>query len=262
MGCLSYSNDCNDDEKPVHNVRIPEHFALSKYEVTFAQWDACVVGGGCNGYRPSDEGWGRGSRPVINVSWEDVQTYVSWLSRSTGENYRLPSESEWEYAARAGSTTQYNWGNDIGRNQANCNGCGSQWDGDQTAPVGSFTANAFGLHDMHGNVWELVGDCWNINYVSAHTDGSAWMHGDCEKRVVRGGSWFDYPRHLRAAYRSRNSTGYRNFYFGFRVVRDAHSLNISLFTSMGIPRGLAPWSHFLCILSICKRPTFWNQMRY
>ena len=219
MGCLSYGNDCNDDERPVHYVRIPEHFALSKYEVTFAQWDACVVDGGCNGYRPSDEGWGRGSRPVINVSWEVAQTYVSWLSRSTGKNYRLPSESEWEYAARAGSTTQYNWGNDIGRNQANCDGCGSLWDDNRSAPVGSFTANALGLHDMHGNVWEWVEDCWNDSYNGAPRDGAAWSSGDCALRVLRGGSWGSRPRDLRAANRGRGTTGGRNDYDGFRVAR-------------------------------------------
>ena len=179
-------------------------FAVGVYEVTFGEWDACVSGGGCGGYRPEDEGWGRGRRPVINVSWEDAKAYVGWLSRKTGEEYRLLSESEWEYVARAGTSTDYWWGDGIGRNRANCDGCGSRWDNWQTAPVGSFSANGFGLYDVHGNVWEWVEDCWK---------------GNCGRRVLRGGSWNYIPSYLRSAYRYRNSSGYRNFNFGFRVAR-------------------------------------------
>ena len=137
---------------------------------------------------------------MINVSWEDAEAYVAWLSRETGEAYRLPSESEWEYAARAGTTTRYTWGQDIGRNRANCGDCGSRWDGDRTAPVGSFAANGWGLHDMHGNVWEWVADCWHENYARAPRDGSAWTSGgNCGRRVLRGGSWFLSPAFLRSA---------------------------------------------------------------
>ena len=222
MGCVS-GQDCYSDERPVHNVRIQQAFAVSKYEVTFAQWDACVLGGGCGGYRPDDDGWGRGTRPVINVSWEDAQAYVSWLSSQTGEGYRLLSEAEWEYVARAGSQTAYSWGSDIGSNRANCEGCGSRWDDDRTAPVGSFQANGFGVYDMHGNVWEWVEDCWNDNYRRAPSDGSAWLRGDCERRVYRGGSWVQDPRVLRSSYRaeyvSRGTTGYRSSAVGFRVAR-------------------------------------------
>ena len=217
MGCVS-GVDCDDDEKPVHEVRL-RSFALSKYEVTFAEWDACVSAGGCRRYRPEDEGWGRGNRPVINVSWEDAQAYVSWLSEQTGAPYRLPSEAEWEYSARAGSRTKYSWGNDIGRNRANCYSCGSRWDGDRTAPVGSFSANAFGLYDMHGNVWEWVEDCSNDSYVGAPSNGSAWRRGECSGRVLRGGSWFINPRFLRSAYRYGLATGFRYVYNGFRVAR-------------------------------------------
>ena len=145
MGCLSNDDACDSDEEPDHKVTIGRAFALSTHEVTFAQWDACVAGGGCGGHRPEDEGWGRGDRPVINVSWEDAQSYVAWLSRETGETYRLPSESEWEYAARAGTATKYSWGNEIGVNRANCDGCGSRWDDRRTAPAGSFAPNGFGL---------------------------------------------------------------------------------------------------------------------
>ena len=156
---------------------------------------------------------------MINVGWDDAQLYVQWLSEQTGHAYRLPTEAEWEYAARAGTTTAYSWGNDIGRNLANCDGCGSQWDEDRTAPVGSFPANAFGLHDMHGNVWEWVLDCWNDTYSGAPTDGSAWLSGNCGRRVLRGGSWVSYPRNLRSAYRDWYPPGIRNYIIGFRVAR-------------------------------------------
>ena len=218
MGCVS-GRDCYDDEKPVHRVHIEQSFAISKYEVTFAQWDACVLGVGCGGYRPDDEGWGRGNQPVVNISWDDAQLYVKWLSDQTGSEYRLPTEAEWEYAARAGTTTQYSWGNDIGENLANCGGCGSQWDSDRSAPVGSFPANAFGLHDMHGNVAEWVLDCWNGSYRGAPGDGSAWISGNCSRRVARGGSWIHDSRYLRSADRIRGAPGGRGTISGFRVAR-------------------------------------------
>ena len=208
-----------DDERPVHEVTIARPFAVGVYEVTFAEWDACVSDRGCGGHRPGDDGWGRGKRPVMNVSWNDAQAYVRWLSEKTGEAYRLLSEAEWEYVARAGTTTKYWWGNDIGRSRANCRGCGSRWDGRQTAPVGSFPANPFGLHDVHGNVWEWVEDCWNGSYDGAPTDGSAWKSGDCDDRRLRGGSWNDLPRDLRSAYRDGLTSGGRVVIFGFRVAR-------------------------------------------
>ena len=218
MGCMS-GRDCYDHEKPVHTVTIRQSFAMSKYEVTFSDWDACVSAGGCNRYRPDDRDRGRGNRPVINVSWRDARLYASWLSRETGESYRLPSEAEWEYAARAGSTTRYSWGNDIGRNRANCDGCGSAWDDSKTAPVGSFAANAFGLHDMHGNVSEWVEDCWNDSYAGAPSDGSAWLSGECGSRGLRGGSWLSNPRSLRSVDRRWFTTGFRSYVIGFRVAR-------------------------------------------
>ena len=215
MGCVSGKN-CDDDEKPVHEVRVAS-FELAKYEVTFEEYDRFTVVTGRKS--PKDEGWGRGRRPVINVSWEDAVAYTEWLSAQTGERYRLPSEAEWEYAARAGSTTKYSWGNEIGHNRANCDGCGSQWDYEKTAPVGLFGPNALGLHDMHGNLWEWVQDCWNDSYRGAPADGSAWTSGNCERRVLRGGSWGDEPGVLRAAYRNRITTGYRYGNYGFRVAR-------------------------------------------
>ena len=220
MGDLSGSGD--DDERPVHEVTIAYPLAVGKYEVTFAEWDACVAGGGCT-HQPDDKGWGRGTRPVINVSWDDAQEYVRWLSRETGKPYRLLSEAEWEYVARAGSTTQYPWGNDVGTNRANCDGCGSQWDDKNTAPVGSFQPNGFGLYDTAGNVWEWVEDCWNDSYAGAPRDGSAWTGGwfdECDGRVLRGGSWYVYPRFIRSAFRSRIDTVYHvDIVYGFRVAR-------------------------------------------
>ena len=216
-GCRS---DCDEgllrQALPVQKVRV-ESFELSKYEVTFEEYDRFTAT-----RRPwaDDEGWGRGRRPVINVSWEDAVVYTKWLSGQTGERYRLPSEAEWEYAARSGTKKKkYSWGNEIGRNRANCEGCGSRWDDRQTAPVGSFIANGWGLHDLHGNVWEWVQDCWNEDYYGSPKDGSAWESGDCSLRVLRGGSWDDNPRYLRSAIRFRITTSNRYYYNGFRVAR-------------------------------------------
>jgi formylglycine-generating enzyme required for sulfatase activity len=160
---------------------------------------------------------------VINVSWDDAQRYVAWLSRITGKKYRLLSEAEYEYAARAGTQTAYPWGDDIklnGKAMANCNGCGSQWDSKQTAPVGSFPPNAFLLYDMVGNVWEWTEDCYNNSYKGAPADGSAWTNeGDCNARVVRGGSWLNDPGDLRSAPRAGSSTDNRIDYIGFRVAQ-------------------------------------------
>ncbi len=218
MGCVS-GQDCQEDEFPVHEVTIPEAIAVSKYQVTFADWDQCVAGDGCNGHRPDDANWSRGNRPVVNVSWRDVKAYVSWLSNETGETYRLLSESEWEYAARAGSETAYSWGNNIGTNRAHCNSCRSQWGEGRAVPVGSFPANAFGLHDMHGNVWEWVEDCWNASYARAPSEGSAWLAGNCDRRVLRGGGWNARPSMLRGAFRSALPTNFRSNSNGFRVAR-------------------------------------------
>ena len=216
MGDLSGEGRYN--ERPVHSVTVPA-FRLGKYEVTFAQWDACVADGGCDGYSPDDAGGGRGNRPVINISWDDIQTYIAWLNGRTGGNYRLPTEAEWEYAARAGSTTLYSWGDDIGSNRANCNDdCGDSYE--YAAPVGSFPANAWGLHDMHGNVWEWVQDCWNESYQGAPTDGSAWESGVCGQRVFRGSSWKLNARSLRSAYRGRSARAARSYLLGFRLAQD------------------------------------------
>jgi formylglycine-generating enzyme required for sulfatase activity len=211
--------------QPQHTVTFGRPFAVSKYELTFADWDACVAGGGCNGYKPVDQGWGRGQQPVINVNWDDAQTYVAWLSQVTGKTYRLLSEAEYEYAARAGTTTTYPWGDDIklnGQAMADCDGCGSEWDGKETAPVGSFPPNKFGLYDMVGNVFEWTEDCVHKNYNGSPTDGSAWLAaggGNCTNRILRGGSWAYAPDSLRSAARGGGSSGTQVDVDGFRVGR-------------------------------------------
>jgi formylglycine-generating enzyme required for sulfatase activity len=211
----------NDFERPTHEVAIAKPFAVAKFELTFDDWDACAAHGDC-AQHVSDSGWGRDRRPAINVNWNDAQTYVKWLSRITGKPYRLLSEAEYEYAARAGTETKYPWGDEIkfeGKAMANCDGCGSQWDGKKTAPVGSFAPNGFDLYDMVGNVWEWTEDCWNDNYEGAPANGSARTSGDCGRRVVRGGPWNDDPRYIRSASRRNSSAGDRFNLVGFRVAR-------------------------------------------
>ena len=214
MGSPESEEGRGDSEGPVHEVTMARPFAVGVYEVTFGEWDACVSDGGCGGYRPGDDGWGRGVRPVINVSWVDAQGYVRWLSRKTGEEYRLLSESEWEYVARAETTGPYHFGSSLSPSQANYG-----WNRGGTVPVGSYSANGFGLHDVHGNVFEWVEDCWNGSYRGAPVDGSAWESGDCSRRVLRGGSRGGQPRSLRSAYRGWYSTGIRYNDAGFRVAR-------------------------------------------
>lgn len=213
MGDLS--GEGLDRERPVHEVAIGQPFAIGKYEVTFEDYERFLGSAAA----PGDEGWGRGSRPVINVSWTDAMEYVSWLSAETGQHYRLPSEAEWEYAARAGSATAFSWGDEVGESLANCANCGSAWGGRQSAPVGSFPANAWGLHDMHGNIWEWVRDCSNDNYVGAPSDGSAWEAGDCAKRVVRGGSFYFGAKIARSSNRFSLPGNLGYSLFGFRVAR-------------------------------------------
>ena len=219
MGSQPREEGRDDSEGPVHRVTINKPMAVGVREVTFEEWDACHRSGGCE-HDPPDRSHGRGNRPVINVSWPDAQEFVGWLSKETGKRYRLLSESEWEYVARGGATARFSWGDAPARDKANCRGCGSRWDGRQTAPVGSFEPNGFDLHDVHGNVWEWVEDCWHENYKKAPRDGSAWTRGgECARRVLRGGSWSYIPRYLRSASRFRNPASYRLSDIGFRVAR-------------------------------------------
>ena len=202
------------DESPSHAVQISYELSVGRHLITFDQWDACVKDGGTI-HKPDDEGWGRGSRPVINVSCDDIQLYLSWLSKVTGKTYRFLSEAEWEYAARAGSQTAYSFGNDakkLGR---------YAWfeenSGGKTHPVGEKLPNAFGLHDMHGNAHEWTEDCWNESYSNAPTDGSAWTAGNCSMRVRRGGPYDLKSGDLRSA--ARFTFPFRYISGGFRVAR-------------------------------------------
>jgi formylglycine-generating enzyme required for sulfatase activity len=209
-----------------HLVTIPKAFAVSKFEITFAEWDACVAGGGCNGYKPA-AAWGRGRQPVNDISWTDAKAYAAWLSKTTGKSYRLLSEAEWEYAARAGAATPFAFGPTISSAQANfdatekTNLSPKGLKRGKTTPVGSFAPNAFGLYDMHGNVWEWVEDCWTDEYGPASPkDGRPVAKGDCGGHVLRGGSWEDYAGDIRAAARVASETADHSWSDGIRVARD------------------------------------------
>lgn len=220
-------------ERPVREVQVGE-FSIGQYEVTFDEWDQCVRAGGCLN-AADDNGWGRGSRPVINVSWVDAQQYVHWLSNKTGRTYRLPTEAEWEYAARAGTNTRYSWGDGSEwvcsvANVLDLSGaeqhptwhwhasCDDRYP--TTAPVGSFPPNRWGLHDINGNVWEWVQDCWHSDYTEAPADSSPWITGgECGKRVNRGGGWGNHPRSMRSASRDADSAEGHSNAMGFRVAR-------------------------------------------
>jgi formylglycine-generating enzyme required for sulfatase activity len=223
-------------DAPQIRVAIARAFALGRFEVTFAEWDACVASGGCNLYRPDDAGWGRGRRPVINVSWADAQAYLAWLGGRTGRRYRLPSESEWEYAARAGTTTAFFWGDAIGdacryanledqalqaADPAHEDSVGCTDRAAFTAEVGSYAPNRFGLYDMIGNVSEWIADCaGEIGYRRHPRDGSALRRGDCTMRGDRGGAWIDPWHAARTSDRSSRPADLRLQTLGFRIARD------------------------------------------
>jgi formylglycine-generating enzyme required for sulfatase activity len=208
-----------DEEEPQREVVFARPFAVGKDDVTFEQWDTCVRLAGCAANPPAP--WGRDDFPVVNVDWEDAQQYVTWLAKLTGKPYRLLSESEWEYAARAGTTTPYYWGSAVGAGNANCDHCGSRWDAKQASPVGQFPANAFGLYDMAGNVWQIVQDCYQPNYNALPADGSPNRQGDCSIRVVRGGAWTSDAPYLRSASRYKNAINdHGSSNRGLRVARD------------------------------------------
>lgn len=232
MGSAETEAGRSPNEGPLHTVVFAKPFAIGKYEVTFDEWDACVAAKACAAV--ADDGWGRGRRPVIYVNFEMATGYARWLTRTTGKQYRVPSEAEWEYAARGGSTTRWFWGEDSKRAcefanvgdesvkeehpdwpRHDCN------DGyAKTAPVGSFKPNGFGLYDTVGNVWEWVEDCYNPSYEGAPTDGQAWLTGDCVRRIDRGGGWYNKPEAVRSALRYAGDDPTRqNNTLGFRVVR-------------------------------------------
>jgi formylglycine-generating enzyme required for sulfatase activity len=220
-----YSSSAYKDEGPPHRVTISKPFAAGRFAVTFREWDTCVWQRGCGDYRPNDQGWGRDDRPVINVSWDDAKAYVAWLSKTTGQTYRLLTEAEREYVARAGTTTPFWWGSTITTGQANYDGnytyaSGSKGEYRQkTVPVNAFKPNPWGLHQVHGNVYDWVEDCYHDSYQGAPADGSARTSGECKYHVLRGGSWGNDPQDLRAAYRYGYLPGFRNLNVGFRVAR-------------------------------------------
>jgi formylglycine-generating enzyme required for sulfatase activity/class 3 adenylate cyclase len=217
MGSGEREKGHRSEEGPQRGVTI-RSVLIGRYEVTFAQWDACVSDQGCK-HSPNDRGWGRGTRPVIYVSWHDAHQLLAWLSLKSGKRYRLPSEAEWEFAARAGSTGRFWWGDMPGEKLSNCIDCAGA-DSSRTMPVGSFRANAFGLYDVHGNVAEWTADCWNGSYAGAPNDGSVWLVGECSKRVVRGGAWGLRSDEMRAAHRRGDPADLRSGRRGIRVARD------------------------------------------
>ena len=252
MGSPPREPERSDGEVQVR-VTIARPFAVGEFAVTFTEWDACVADGGCKGYRPNDEGWGRNRRPVINVNWDDAKLYIDWLNAKTGKTYRLLSEAEREYVTRAGTTTPFWWGAAITPKQANYDGSAEPYKGGgtkgenrrQTVPVDSFEANPWGLFNVHGNVWEWTDDCWNDSNQGNPGNGSARTQsspslveldelmpvvqparqarsgtaGDCGRRVFRGGSWGSDPRYLRAADREWLNNSTRNNDLGFRLAR-------------------------------------------
>ncbi|MEO5375831.1 MAG: formylglycine-generating enzyme family protein [Alphaproteobacteria bacterium] len=220
-GSFIMGSDAAPEQRPPVAVTIARPFALATTETTFDLWEACVAGGGCAKI-PDDHGWGRGRQPVINISWDEANAFTRWLSKLTGATYRLPTEAEWEYAARAGTTTAYWWGDHVGDGKANCRKCNAEWGGRQSAPVASFPANPFGLYDLNGNVWEWVADCWTPNHKNAPTDGSAAVDpkGECRERTAKGGAWYYYEMQARPSSRARHVAGQWSYTVGFRVLRE------------------------------------------
>jgi formylglycine-generating enzyme required for sulfatase activity len=225
MGSPANEEGRSGNEEPQHLVTIAHPFAVGRYAVTFDEWDACVADGGCRGYRPNDRGWGRGRRPVIGIRWDDANAYVVWLSQKTSRPYRLPSEAEREYVTRAGTTTSFWMGASISSHDANYDGefaFGGGPKGEfrkKTVPVDSFEPNPWGLYQMMGNIYEWTEDCYHKTYDGAPTDGSAWISGDCNRMVFRGGAWLFAPWHLRAASRGSVAGESSHVVGGLRVAR-------------------------------------------
>lgn len=219
MGAPAGDADAGEHERPQRDISIARPFALGRIEVTAAEYAACAADGGCPN-RGEHAPWGGGRMPVVKVEWRDAKAYAAWLAKKTGKPYRLPSEAEWEYAARAGTTQRYVWGDRPGRNRANCEGCGSEWDGRQAAPASSFAANPFGLHDMLGNVWEWTEDCWSPSLADVPADGGARPPSSpCAGRTLRGGSFDLPPERMRVTSRSSSDAEVGEIFIGFRIAR-------------------------------------------
>ncbi|MEL6686303.1 MAG: formylglycine-generating enzyme family protein, partial [Pseudomonadota bacterium] len=255
MGSPANQRRRDRNEGPQVPVTIDYAFEIGRYEVTFNDWEKCVRGGGCNGYRPDDKGWGRGNRPVTNISYNDAQSYIRWLNEQTGLEYRLPSEAEWEYVARAGKPLPFSTptGRGISAQEANFNGKFPYGPGTEagdykrkTVPVGSYPANSFGVHDIHGNVYEFVSDCYVAGHMGNPGDGSPRRDGNCEARIIRGGSWVTHGYQMRAAKRLRYTMEHRYDDFGFRLARtigpvpNANPLMVSAPGLQPNPQGLPP----------------------
>ncbi|HJV54017.1 MAG TPA: formylglycine-generating enzyme family protein [Noviherbaspirillum sp.] len=213
------SNSSDPSEKPAHHVTLAHPFAIGKNEVTVEQWNACTEAGGCP--RIANEANRPGNTPVRDVSWDDAQQYVKWLGKQTGKDYRLPTEAEWEYAARGGTASKFWWGEQMRKGMANCKDCGEPWQQDSPASAGSFPANRYGLHDVNGSVWEWVSDCWHNNYKGAPANGRSWDEANCRVRVIRGGSWRDGASYMPVTTRFKYDASVRYSQNGFRVARDA-----------------------------------------
>lgn len=218
-GLFLMGSDKHKSEKPRRLIRFRKPFAIGRFETTHEQWQACLDAGTCK-HKPHDHNWGTNRMPVINVSHAMVKNYAKWLSQTTGQKYRLPSEAEWEYVARAGSKKNYWYGDLVGENQVNCRKCGSPWSGIGNAPIGSFEPNPWGVYDMHGNAFEWVEDCWHPNYEGAPKSSAARTDGKCHFRVIRGGSWYYYSRMSRSANRQKNPSAVKSYWLSFRLVRE------------------------------------------
>nr|WP_244197559.1 SUMF1/EgtB/PvdO family nonheme iron enzyme [Caballeronia ptereochthonis] len=216
------SNNDDPAEKPPHRVTIAHPYAIGKYEVTVEQWNACADAGACTRVAPDSEATTAppGNSPMRNVSWDDAQVYVKWLSKVGGKSYRLPTEAEWEYAARGGTQSTYWWGDQMRKGTADCKDCGDPYRPEAPTPVGSFAPNPYGLYDMNGSVWEWVADCWHSSYKGAPADGRTWDDPSCSVRVIRGGSWREGAGYMQSATRFKYSASVRQSQNGFRVARD------------------------------------------
>ncbi|WP_144139879.1 SUMF1/EgtB/PvdO family nonheme iron enzyme [Paraburkholderia sp. BCC1884] len=218
-GAFSMGTNTDDpSEKPVHRVTIASSFAIGKYPVTVEQWNACVAASACQKLTPESNT--NKAAPARDLSWDDAQQYVKWLAKTTGKPYRLPTEAEWEYADRGGTTTTYWWGDQMRKGSANCKDCGDPWHKEGPETVGSFAPNPLGLYDMNGGVWEWTADCWHNSYQGAPADGIAWDSPGCEMRVIRGGSWREAGNYMLSATRFKYSAGVRQSQDGLRVAKD------------------------------------------
>ena len=213
------SNTGKVRERPLTPISIKKFIAIGKYELTFDEWDVCYKMLGCS-TKPEDRGWGRGRRPVININYKDIKEYLVWITKKTQNVYRLPSEAEWEYSNRAGTNTEYWWGNNMVLGSANCRNCGTPWSGINTSPVGQFRPNYWGLYDTHGNVFEIVSDCWTPNHSNARNDGAPVIIKNCNSRVIKGGAWYYLPKVARSASRARNDDRVFSYVVGVRIARE------------------------------------------